>query len=109
MWSKLRLGTLIFSGLLLIGAAGCSPAASAISKLQSGDIGSISATEWQALAGLGAQFGFQIPSLSDEQAQAVVDFLDSNGIESVADLEAAIQGGTLVVPDNLIELFGNFL
>jgi len=109
MWSKMRVGTLVFSAVLLITSAGCSPAASAINKLQSGEIGTITATEWQALAGLGAQFGFQIPQLTDEQANAVVQFLDDNGIQTIADLELAIREGTLEVPDNLIELFENFL
>ncbi len=95
---------LVTAGLLLA-LAGCSPSASALSKFQSGQIGALTAVEWQALAGLGSSFGLTVPPLSDQQAQAVVEFLDHNNIETTSELQAAIESGTLEVPQELANLF----
>ncbi len=101
-WQKL--GLVLAAGCMII-AAGCTPTASALSKLQSGQIGSLTAAEWQALAGVGTSLGVAIPQLTQAQADAIVSFLDANGIETIEELEQAIDAGDLEIPQELIDLF----
>lgn len=62
---------------------------------------------------LAGQFGYSlppdvtIPSLTDDQAQAVADFLDDNGIVCADDLQnlaANVESGEVDMPDGLLEL-----
>jgi len=120
---------LVLACLALVGSTGCfgehrtsnqggGTLISAGTKIASGSIGSITPDEWQILcdnaqtlaAQYGAQFGFdpstvQFPVLTDEQAQAVVDFLADNGITTITQLEAAIRAGTLQIPESLMGMF----
>ena len=102
-WRKT--GLVLFTGVML-GAAGCSPEASALSKLQSGQIGALSAGEWQALAGLGASLGVAVPNLTKDQAEALVDFLRTNNIHTFEDLERAIDSGEVEIPSDIVGLLG---
>lgn len=49
-----------------------------------------------------------VPQLTDEQAAALVEFLDANNVDSVSELQALIlqasQGGTIVIPESLRQL-----
>jgi hypothetical protein len=101
-WQK---AGLVLVTACIVGVAGCSPTASALSKFQSGQIGSLSAAEWQALAGLGTSFGAPIPHLTPAQAEAIVNFLRANGIETVDELQQVIESGDVEIPQDLIDLY----
>lgn len=50
---------------------------------------------------------FDLPEITDDQAQAVVDFFDANNVETFEDLEAVIQQAqedpsSIVIPDSAI-------
>lgn len=89
---------------------------SAGSKLVAGNIGDMNPDEWQIVgdnvATLATQFqnelgDVQIPILSDEQAAAIVTFLDQNNLQTLQQLIDAIDSGTLddaEVPPELLEL-----
>jgi hypothetical protein len=89
---------------------------SAGTKLLNHQIGSLTADEWQIigdnLPALAAQFhvdlqGYEIPVLSDEQAAAIVDFLDAHNIETIEELQVAIESGAITMedlPDELASL-----
>ena len=106
MYVVRRRSCVLFVAGLCLAAAGCSPGASALTKFQSGQIGDLDAAEWQALAGLGSSVGLTVPQLNDQQAQALVDVLDQNGIQTTEELQTALNAGTVVVPQELLDLFG---
>ncbi|GMU23147.1 MAG: hypothetical protein AMXMBFR13_32300 [Phycisphaerae bacterium] len=93
---------------------GCSDIFSIATKLGIGEdpmtwnIGSLAACEWQVLvdslqtfapmAGIDLS-GLTIPSLTDDQAQAIADFLANNGINTPNDMLAMIESGQVGVDD----------
>ncbi len=126
-----RLLPLIIAGGMLAGLAGCvdskytnqggASLISIIAKLGQNPsdppIGSLNPDEWQYLsdnaASLASQLGYElppeltIPSLTDDQAQAIYDFLAANGVSNVSDLQELadrIQQGQVVVPDNILDI-----
>jgi len=114
MRAKRGIGTCLACSILLAGILGC-PAAStelpvsitAPLKLAQGLIGDLTAAEWLFLAEAGSSIpGFPpLPQLTEEQAQAIVTFLDDNNIVTIADLTAKIQAGTVTIPADLIAVF----
>jgi len=84
-------------------------------KLSADNVGDLNADEWQilvdnlpslaGLVGFEVPAGTDIPELSDEQAADLVNLLDQNNINTIAELTAAIDDGTLSVPDSLATLF----
>jgi len=98
----------IFIGLfvtgLVVSQSGCSPQASALSKLQGGEIGTLTATEWVSLESLGTQFGIPIPAFTTDQAQILVNFLEDNNIETIEQLQQMISSGDIVVPPEVLNL-----
>ena len=101
-------------GLLLILAAGCPSADSRTSNQGGGDIltategniGDLTADEIQILGDVAASLGgTEIPQLTDEQAKQAVDFLDANNIQTLDELQAAIDSGELEIPEELLALF----
>ncbi|HOB76308.1 MAG TPA: hypothetical protein PKG54_17495 [Phycisphaerae bacterium] len=125
---SLKRGTLgILGALLLAMTTGCvgDPRTSnqgggtlltAASKLMGGSLKSMTADEWQILADnlptLAADFGInlgnlQIPSLTDEQAAAIVDFLNVHDLNTIEQVTQAIQSGAIDeddIPPELLEL-----
>jgi len=62
--------------------------------------------EVQILSDLAPTLGYSVPALSDEQAQAIVDFLVENDINSMARVNELIANpGELVIPDGFLDLF----
>jgi hypothetical protein len=104
MGMRKKLGCMVGMSCMLA-VAGCSPAVSAITKFQSGDIGAMTATEWESLADLGSSFGLPIPQVTSTQAKAIVDFLDANNIETTQQLETLLSSGQVTVPPELASLF----
>ncbi|UCD28788.1 MAG: hypothetical protein JSV03_17205 [Planctomycetota bacterium] len=76
-----------------------------------GVIGDLNPDEWQILTdnlpSFAAALGIEIPSdvtipqLTDEQAQDFVNLLDENNINTIEELQAAIDDGTITVPESL--------
>jgi hypothetical protein len=99
-----RAGVLMLMTGCLVTAGGCAPQASALSKLQSGEIGTLNSSEWVALAGLGTELGIPVPQLTVEQADVLVGFLQANNIETIEDLQNLISSGHLNIPQDVIDL-----
>ena len=59
---------------------------SAMSKITAGNIGDLTADEIQILTDAYGYYG-ESAALSDEEAQAIVDWLDQNNVQTVGDLE----------------------
>jgi hypothetical protein len=87
----------------------------AATKLLNHRIGDLTADEWQIvgdnLPALAAQFnvdlqGYEIPVLSDEQAAAIVDFLDVHNINTIEELQTAVESGAITEADIPEELAG---
>ncbi len=76
------------------GAAGCGTfevftLASAAGKLASNQVGTLTAAEWQLLSSTAANLtGVPEIALTAEEAQAIVDFMSSNGYVSFDDFES---------------------
>jgi len=125
----LRKGTVIVAAALLITAIGCfnlDPRTSnqgggslltAVGKITSDRIGDLTADEFQILADQAADIVAQyevdlgelggLPALRDDQAAAIVQFLDDNNVRTEEDLERLAQqidAGQVVVPQILIDL-----
>lgn len=94
---KLLLCT-VLSGLCLFGSVGCGSLAltSALAKLASGAVGDLTADEIAALSQLASDaINAEDPTAGLEpftpaQSQAIVDFLDVNGVNTLEELEALI-------------------
>ena len=70
---------------------GCSNPVQAAAKIAGNNLGSLNADDVQVLADLATQVsGAAIPSVTNEQAAAVISFLQANGINTIADLQALI-------------------
>ena len=125
----LRRGAVIVAAALLVTAIGCfdldprtsnqggGSLISAGLKIAQDQIGDLNPDEWQILADnaptIAAQVGVnlgqlgQLPSLTDDQAAAIVQFLDDNNVRTQEDLERLAQqidAGQVVVPQILVDL-----
>ncbi len=107
--------------VLLAGCPGGDPTTmaflSAVAKMSTNPadppIGSLTALEWKAvsarlsefapLVGLPLPDGVDIPVLTDEQAEDIVQFLDEHEAETVSDVEA-LDYESIVLPESLEEL-----
>lgn len=75
-------------------------------KIAASNISGLTADEIQILGDTASEFNAQVPALSDEQADAISEFLVQNDINSVDDIQAIVDDpGSLVIPDGLEELF----
>ena len=126
-----RIGLCVLSAIVLTAVVGCpdprtsnqgggsllTVATTLLSNPSDPPIGDLNPDELQILtdnlAMLAGQFGYSLPegatisSLTDEEAQAVVDFLDNNGVTYLSDLEnlaSSVESGEIELPDALGEL-----
>ncbi len=95
--------------LTLVGCGAASAEVSAITKIASGHMDTLTGEEVQAVA---ASFVTGV-ELNAEQADAIAQFLADNHIATIADLQAfidkAVQDpGSVQLPENFLELFQNF-
>lgn len=118
--------TRLLTGLALVGfaaswfAGGCGGVAALENevtwavKAMTDNLTAATATEWQAVAEV---IDRAVPeadlTLSDEQAQAIVDFVQENEINSIQDIVDTIEQAqedpsSIVIPDSFLALFGNF-
>jgi len=124
MFSK-RTVLFVFGMALLAAVAGCDPRTtnqgggsliSAGLKLADHNIGDLTADEWQILVDnaptLAQQFNvdlgdLEIPTLSDDQAAAIVSFLDEHGIKTIEQFEEKVDSGEITeadIPEELLSL-----
>ncbi len=86
---------------------GCSNAVQAGAKLAGNNLGSLNPDDVQVLADLATQVaGVSIPTVTNEQAAAVVSFIKANGITTIASLQALIaqaeaDPNSVVIPDEV--------
>ena len=125
----LQKGTIIVTTALLITAVGCfevdtrtsnqggGSLLSAGMKIAQDDIGGLNPDELQILSdeapAIAAQFGVNLgelgtlPSLTDDQAAAIVQFFAANNVSTLEDVERLAQqidNGQVVVPQILIDM-----
>lgn len=105
-----------------LGVGGCGdPATSALMKIGTGQMTQLTADELQALAQMvSAQQGLEAPEIPDPLAQAGVDILKANGINTIDQLLAFLDNlqrdpTSVTIPasavealPSLIELFNSF-
>jgi hypothetical protein len=126
-----RMGLCVLAAVVLIAVVGCpdprttnqgggsllTVAAKLMSNPSDPPIGDLNPDEMQILtdnlAMLAGQFGYSLPegvtisSLTDEQAQAIADFLDDNGVTYLSDLQnlaSSIESGEIELPAALQDL-----
>jgi hypothetical protein len=124
-------------GIITLPIIGCSPGTTngngdsgslvtTLSKLAdpNNNIGALNSAELQILVaelpalaermpqlGLELPPGMSLPSLTDEEAEALEEFLDESGIntyEDLGDLAGAIESGEVEIPDILMEKWEAF-
>lgn len=115
-----RLLTLVLASVVTLAIAGCPQQASQGNiltfgvKAAQGNLTQTTATEWQAVANTVSNRSADIDvSLTDEQGQAIVDFLVANDLDSIqeiVDLVEQVQAdpdsaNQIVIPDSLMNLF----
>lgn len=125
-WLKRCILSVLAGAFLLTMATGCvgDPRTSnqgggnlltAVSKLMDGQLQKLTPDEWQILGDnlptLAAEYGIdpgdiQIPSLTDEQAAAIVDFLIAHNLNTLEEVAMAIQSGAIGEDDIPPELLG---
>lgn len=123
MRSKLTWTLLVLVPLALIGGCGgpCGNILTLGLKVGfEGNIGGLTACEWQTIYRDVQQLapifnidlsGVTFPELTTEQAQSIVDFLDANGINTIDELTAALDNGTITeedIPDVLLDFYYEF-
>ena len=81
-------------------------------KAANGQLSQTTANEWVAVANTISQAvpGVDV-SLTEEEAQAIVDFLVANDVDTIDDLVALIEQaqadpGSIEIPDSVMTLFG---
>jgi len=131
MRSPNRIGICVLSAIVLIAVVGCpdtrtsnqgggsiiTVAAKLMTNPSDPPIGDLNPDELQVLAdnmttlagmaGITLPEGVTIPSLTDDEASAIEDFLEANGVNNLSDLQSlasAIEAGTIDVPDSLMSL-----
>jgi len=108
-----RMVTLSALSVSLVALAGCfaaSPLYSAMFKIATGQMDSLSGAEVKAV-----QEAF-VPDLdlTDEQAEAIAEFLQLNDIQTLEDLQQVIQQAmedpsSIELPEGFLDLFVDFL
>lgn len=120
MFARRQMTWLVLGGLLLTTLSGCfslpwertgnqggSNVLQAVTKITSNDIGGLNPDDVQVLADLATQISrADIPQVTDEQGQAVVDFIDANNITTLQSIQALIaqaeaDPGSVVIPDSV--------
>lgn len=87
---------------------GCSSPALAAGKILTNNLGGLNADDVQVLADLATQFaGLDLPAVTNEQAAAVVSFMQANGITTIESLQAKIEEaqenpGSVVIPPDVL-------
>lgn len=83
----------------------------AAAKLAGGQLSSLTPDEIQVATDFAIDnFGLEVPSLEDEQAEAVVTFLNDNNLNSVEDIQAlADNPGDVVVSDDVKDAIESLL
>ncbi|HKQ47800.1 MAG TPA: hypothetical protein VJZ71_07010 [Phycisphaerae bacterium] len=115
--SKQRVLVMIVA-TLATASAGCgvSDLASAASKLANGQIGALTASEIRSLSEAAIALlksqdpNFALQPLNEAQAEALVNFLDVNEVETQQDLDALVANADTDPPvglDELANAFGN--
>ena len=126
-----RMGLCVLAAVVLIAVVGCpdprttnqgggsllTVAAKLMSSPSDPPIGDLNPDELQILTDnlttLAGQFGYSLPegvtisSLTDEQAQAIEDFLDDNGVTYLSELQSlssSIESGEIELPAALQDL-----
>ncbi len=90
-----------------LGNQGGSNIVSALGKLVDDNLGGLNPDDVQVLTDLAIEYsGVNIPSVTDEQAAAVVSFLQANGITTIASLEDLIRRAeqdpdSVIIPDDV--------
>ncbi|MBP7936204.1 MAG: hypothetical protein KA354_16300 [Phycisphaerae bacterium] len=114
MQAKREIGLCLVASVLLATMLGCPTTSTELPvsitaplKLAQGLIGDLTVEEWLFLAEAGSSIpGLPpLPPLTEAQAQAIVTFLDDNGIVTLTDLQTKMTAGTLVIPQDLISVF----
>lgn len=95
--------------LMLVGCGAASAEVSALTKIATGHMDTLTGPEVQAVA---ARF---VPGveLSDEQADAIAQFLADNHVATMADMQTLIEKAlqdpsSVQLPENFLELFQDF-
>lgn len=123
MFARMQMTWLVCGGLTLTCSTGCfslpwertgnqggSSPAQAIAKILSNNIGGLNPDDIQVLADLATQFsGADLPQVTDEQGQAVVDFIAANGITTLQSIQTLIARArenpdSVVIPDSVREV-----
>ncbi|MBP7747123.1 MAG: hypothetical protein KA383_13440 [Phycisphaerae bacterium] len=113
----------VLGGLTLVALTGCfslpwertgnqggSSVIQAVSKITANNLGGMNPDDIQILADLATQISrADLPLVTDEQAQAVVDFIGANGITTVQSIQTLIaqaqqNPGSVVIPDSVREV-----
>lgn len=105
-------GLLMLTGCLSVpwertGNQGGSSVVQATTKFLGNNLGDLNPDDIQVLADLATSIvGADIPAVTDEQAAAVVSFLDANSIGTVQDLQDIVRQAeqdpnSIVIPDNV--------
>lgn len=87
---------------------GCSDPVQATSKILGNDVGGLNPDDVQVLTDLAMQVsGVAFPEVTNEQAAAVVSFLQANGITTLQSLQAKIaqaeaDPSSIVIPDDVL-------
>jgi hypothetical protein len=87
---------------------GCSSPALATGKILTNNLGGLNADDVQVLADLATQIaGLSLPAVTNEQAAAVVSFMQANGITTIEALQAKIEEaqenpGSVVIPPDVL-------
>jgi hypothetical protein len=127
-------GLLVLSATILATNAGCPQTtndtsnqgggslATVATKLYAQRVGDLNPDEWQILVAsaptLAGQFGFDLgdlenlPEPTDEEAAALVAFLDAQGVETFEDLSNLVQAildGTVAIPAELQSLVNEWV
>ncbi len=126
-----RGGLLVLTTAALVGGTGCGgfvggdrtsnqgggTVLSAGSKLAADELCGLTPDEWQlatdnadmlaSLAGFDVS-GYELPPITDEQAEAIVDFLALHGVCTFDDLTALAESPDLEIPPELEELVALF-
>lgn len=107
------LTVLLALGILAAGGCGGGSGESLLTagaKIAAGQISTLTAGEILLLRQFLAAQGYVTPTLTEEQAAALAQFLQANGINTVEDVnrviqQAATDPGSITLPPGFVELF----
>ncbi len=87
---------------------GCSTTAQAVGKIVSNNLGGLNPDDVQVLVDLAEQVsGVNIPAVTNDQAKAVVEFLQANGVTTVESLQGKIEQAqtdpnSIIIPEDVL-------